>query len=49
MHRHSFRIYGLLLPFAVPLWMTTFTIEVLIVKWIVIGRYRPGCHALNSW
>eukprot|EP00050_Salpingoeca_kvevrii_P005211 m.274596 g.274596 ORF g.274596 m.274596 type:complete len:1143 (+) comp11091_c1_seq12:635-4063(+) len=40
--------FGLLVPLAFPLFMTTLSIAVILVKWLLIGRYREGRRKLHS-
>lgn len=39
-----------LLTIIVPLvWMATFTLMVIVLKWTLIGMYRPRCLSMWSW
>lgn len=39
---------SLLLPMVVPIWMVSFTALVVVMKWLMIGRYMEHAIALNS-
>eukprot|EP00121_Abeoforma_whisleri_P004182 Awhi_evm1s3778 len=38
----SFPLFGLLLPFVIPLWFTSFSVIMILCKWIIIGRYSDN-------
>jgi len=40
--------FGLLVPLVVPLWMITFTLCIIALKWVAIGRYRPCKIRMHS-
>ena len=42
-------IYGLLVPLLVILWMIVFTAEVVMVKWIIVGRYTEGVLGMQTF
>eukprot|EP00466_Bigelowiella_natans_P009559 jgi/Bigna1/91948/estExt_fgenesh1_pg.C_1350004 len=43
------QITGLLLIFIFPIWALSFSIITIVMKWLIIGRYKPGEHALHGW
>jgi len=40
--------FGLLIPWVIPLWMFSFTMCVVALKWIVIGRYSPSVIRIGT-
>ena len=41
--------YGLLILVPAVAWMVTYTLVIVILKWVVVGRYRAGGLTLDSW
>lgn len=42
-------MFGLLVPFVIPLWIASFSLLVLVAKWIVVGKWRPCEVKINSF
>jgi non-ribosomal peptide synthetase-like protein len=43
------QMYGIFAILAIPMYLFTLSGTVIVLKWLVIGRYEAGAHSLYSW
>lgn len=45
---NSVKMFGLLVPFVIPIWLLSFTILTILIKWSFLGRWAPREIRINS-